>query len=82
MSDAAPLRVGVQLPVHAAGPGGRLDDVRRAALRAERAGLNAVWAGDHLTTGLPLLESTVALAAAAAVTERIRGAPCLGGAWT
>jgi len=72
VSGAIPVRVGAQLPIHAAGPGGELADVRRAARHAEQVGLDAVWAGDHLVTGFPLLESTVALTTAAAVTEHIR----------
>ncbi|MGI9049702.1 MAG: hypothetical protein ACR2GU_10095 [Rubrobacteraceae bacterium] len=34
--------------------------------------MDAAWSGDHLTTDLPLLESTVALITAAAVTGHIR----------
>lgn len=67
-----PFRVGAQLPIHAAYPGGEIADVRRFARHAEQVGLDVVWAGDHLTTGFRLLESTVALTAAAAVTERLQ----------
>jgi alkanesulfonate monooxygenase SsuD/methylene tetrahydromethanopterin reductase-like flavin-dependent oxidoreductase (luciferase family) len=68
---SAPVRVGVLLPAHAANPGAVLGDIGRAARHAEDVGLDGVWAGDHLTTGHPLVESTVALACAAAVTTRV-----------
>lgn len=43
-------------------------DVARAA---EAAGLDGVWAGDHLVTGAPWTDSAVALSAAATATTRI-----------
>jgi alkanesulfonate monooxygenase SsuD/methylene tetrahydromethanopterin reductase-like flavin-dependent oxidoreductase (luciferase family) len=42
-----------------------------AARCAERLGFDAVWAGDHLISHPPVLDSLCALAAAAAVTSRI-----------
>jgi alkanesulfonate monooxygenase SsuD/methylene tetrahydromethanopterin reductase-like flavin-dependent oxidoreductase (luciferase family) len=66
-----PIHIGALLPTHAVPPGGEIVDVRRSAQHAEQIGLDSVWAGDHLTTGFPLLESTVGLTAAAAVTDRI-----------
>jgi len=43
-----------------------------ARRHAERAGLDSLWAGDHLLLGdTPLLDSTLTLAAAAAVTRTI-----------
>ncbi len=42
-----------------------------AARRAEELGFDAVWVGDHLAFHPPILEATMALAAAAAVTERV-----------
>lgn len=42
-----------------------------AARRAEELGFDGVWAGDHLLCPAPVLDSLCALAAAAAVTERI-----------
>jgi alkanesulfonate monooxygenase SsuD/methylene tetrahydromethanopterin reductase-like flavin-dependent oxidoreductase (luciferase family) len=45
-----------------------------AAKEAERAGFDAVWAGDHLMFHQPVLDSLCSLAAAAAVTSR----PALG----
>ena len=64
--------VGVLLPTigHL---GNDLPDLRAVARHAEDVGLGSLWAGDHLTMGgNPLLESTLALAAAAAVTSRVR----------
>src|SRR5262249_46667158 len=45
---------------------------RRIAQAAEAAGFDSLWAGDHVSFHLPLLELTVALATFAAATERIR----------
>ena len=52
--------------------GPTLPDLPGVARHAEDVGLDALWSGDHLSTGAPFLESTVALSAAAAVTERVR----------
>ncbi len=49
-----------------------LGDVRAAARFAEEVGLDSVWSTDHLVASAPILESTVTLATAAAVTDRIR----------
>ncbi|HLZ36355.1 MAG TPA: LLM class flavin-dependent oxidoreductase [Mycobacteriales bacterium] len=43
-----------------------------AARLAEGLGFDSAWVGDHLTFHAPILESMCALAAAAAVTDRIR----------
>ncbi|MQY31043.1 LLM class flavin-dependent oxidoreductase [Nocardia aurantia] len=48
-----------------------LGDIPAAARFAETAGLDSIWVADHLLPTAPILDSTVALAAAAAVTERI-----------
>jgi alkanesulfonate monooxygenase SsuD/methylene tetrahydromethanopterin reductase-like flavin-dependent oxidoreductase (luciferase family) len=68
---AAVLDVGVILPSVDVQ---RRDDltIATAARHAEDIGLDSVWHGDHLTTGTDVLDCTVALAAAAAVTERVR----------
>lgn len=65
--------IGVLLPTMTE-RGGELTDIGRAARHAEDLGLESVWAVDQLIagTGVPLLESTVALTAAAAATSRIR----------
>ncbi|OZM73300.1 LLM class flavin-dependent oxidoreductase [Amycolatopsis antarctica] len=65
------VHVGALLPINAARGGGRIADVRQAARHGEAVGLDGVWCGDHLTSPSPIMDSTVALAAAAAVTERI-----------
>ncbi|MER6528207.1 LLM class flavin-dependent oxidoreductase [Streptomyces sp. NPDC001508] len=52
-------------------PDGSLPTPQEVALRAEQTGLDSLWASDHLATGAPFLESTVALAAAAAATSRL-----------
>jgi alkanesulfonate monooxygenase SsuD/methylene tetrahydromethanopterin reductase-like flavin-dependent oxidoreductase (luciferase family) len=51
--------------------------VVEAARRAEAAGFDGVYAGDHLLHPHPLLESVVSLAAVAASTERISLGPCV-----
>lgn len=50
------------------------DRVVDAARHAERLGFESVWAVDQLVsgTGVPIVDSTVALAAAAGATERVR----------
>jgi alkanesulfonate monooxygenase SsuD/methylene tetrahydromethanopterin reductase-like flavin-dependent oxidoreductase (luciferase family) len=60
--------IGVSLPI----AGDNIPDVAAAARHAETAGLDSVWVGDHLADGRPILDSTIALAAAAAATERVR----------
>jgi alkanesulfonate monooxygenase SsuD/methylene tetrahydromethanopterin reductase-like flavin-dependent oxidoreductase (luciferase family) len=49
-------------------------DVVAAARHAEEVGFESVWATDQLVagTGTPIIDSTVALAAAAGVTSRVR----------
>jgi alkanesulfonate monooxygenase SsuD/methylene tetrahydromethanopterin reductase-like flavin-dependent oxidoreductase (luciferase family) len=46
-------------------------DLRSAARYAEDAGLDSVWMGDHLATGVATVDATIGLATAAAVTERV-----------
>jgi len=65
------LEIGVSLPVFLARLGSSAPDLAAVARHAEEVGLDAVWSGDHLTTNAPLIDSTVALSMAAAVTERI-----------
>jgi alkanesulfonate monooxygenase SsuD/methylene tetrahydromethanopterin reductase-like flavin-dependent oxidoreductase (luciferase family) len=66
------LEIGVILPTSSpeAGPA-VLGDVRASARFAEELGLGSVWSTDHLIASAPMVESSVVLAAAAAVTERI-----------
>ncbi|GAB2655223.1 LLM class flavin-dependent oxidoreductase [Nocardia goodfellowii] len=67
------IQIGVFLPTSgphiAESPAAMLRDSARAA---EAAGLESVWATDHLVAAQPMLDSTVALTTAAAVTDRIR----------
>jgi alkanesulfonate monooxygenase SsuD/methylene tetrahydromethanopterin reductase-like flavin-dependent oxidoreductase (luciferase family) len=55
-------------------PGELPGDIAAAARHAEDLGLESVWAVDQLIagTGTPLIDSTVALSAAAGVTKRVR----------
>jgi alkanesulfonate monooxygenase SsuD/methylene tetrahydromethanopterin reductase-like flavin-dependent oxidoreductase (luciferase family) len=66
------IKIGVILPTstpHPAQP--ILGDVRASARLAEKIGLDSVWSTDHLVASAPMLDSTVVLATAAAVTDRI-----------
>ena len=69
---AAPA-IGVFLPTMAE-RGGALGDVAGAARHAEELGFESAWAVDQLVsgTGVPIIDSTVALAAAAAATTTLR----------
>ncbi|MGH3245223.1 MAG: LLM class flavin-dependent oxidoreductase [Trebonia sp.] len=51
--------------------------VLATARRAEAAGFDGVYLGDHLLHPHPILESVVTLSAVAAVTERISLGPCV-----
>ena len=53
------------------------DRVVTAARRAEAAGFDGVYLGDHLLHPHPMLESIVTLSVVAAVTERISLGPCV-----
>jgi alkanesulfonate monooxygenase SsuD/methylene tetrahydromethanopterin reductase-like flavin-dependent oxidoreductase (luciferase family) len=53
------------------------DRVLTAARRAEAAGFDGVYLGDHLLHPHPILESIVTLSAVAAVTQRISLGPCV-----
>ncbi|MGV9802093.1 LLM class flavin-dependent oxidoreductase [Mycobacterium sp. NPDC003449] len=65
------MDISIALPTFA-DPGTEIPDILSIARRAEALGFDGIWAGDHLSTGAPFLESVVALSAAAAVTERLR----------
>lgn len=68
-----PLEIGVILPTSTPDPAQPiLGDVRESARFAEEAGLDSVWSTDHLVASAPMLDSTVVLATAAAVTDRIK----------
>lgn len=67
------MDIGVILPTSTPDPSQPiLGDVRASARFAEAAGLESVWSTDHLVASAPILDSTVTLATAAAVTDRIR----------
>ncbi|WP_433661855.1 LLM class flavin-dependent oxidoreductase [Nocardia sp. CA-128927] len=66
------IEIGVILPTSTPDPARPiLGDVRASARFAEEVGLDSVWSTDHLVASAPMLDSTVTLATAAAVTDRI-----------
>src|ERR1700761_454155 len=69
----ASVEVGVVLPSMSRRDG-RAGDIPALARQAEQLGFESVWVVDQLVagTGGPVLDSLTALAAAAAVTERVR----------
>ncbi|MFC8046088.1 LLM class flavin-dependent oxidoreductase [Nocardia sp. NPDC057353] len=73
MSTQNAPEIGVFLPTSTPDPERPIiGDVVAAARTADRLGLDAVWATDQLVARAPILDGAVALAAAAAVTERVR----------
>jgi alkanesulfonate monooxygenase SsuD/methylene tetrahydromethanopterin reductase-like flavin-dependent oxidoreductase (luciferase family) len=67
-----PVAIGVILPTSIPDPTQPiLGDYRAGARLAEELDLESVWSTDHLVASAPILDSTVVLAGAAAVTERI-----------
>ncbi|GAB3429251.1 LLM class oxidoreductase [Flindersiella endophytica] len=67
------IEIGAILPTSTPDPAQPiLGDVRESARFAEAAGLGSVWSTDHLVASAPMLDSTVVLSTAAAVTDRIR----------
>ena len=64
------MKIGVILPSSATQQRESLD-LATAARHAEELGLDSVWHGDHLATGMPSLDCVVALATAAAATTTI-----------
>ena len=66
------IKIGVILPASTPDPAHPiLGDIRASARLAEQLGLDSVWTTDHLIASAPMLDSSVVLATAAAVTERI-----------
>jgi alkanesulfonate monooxygenase SsuD/methylene tetrahydromethanopterin reductase-like flavin-dependent oxidoreductase (luciferase family) len=63
---------GVLLPTFDPMRLGRPPQVTQAARLAEELGFSSVWTGDHLACPSPLLDAPTSLAAAAAVTERVK----------
>ena len=68
---SAPVAVGVQLPT-TDGFGIGYADLRTVARVAEDVGLDSGWIGDHFSFTSPVVESFIAAATVAAVTERLR----------
>jgi alkanesulfonate monooxygenase SsuD/methylene tetrahydromethanopterin reductase-like flavin-dependent oxidoreductase (luciferase family) len=67
------INLGLILPTSTPDPSKPvLGDVRAAARKAEEAGMESVWSTDHLIASAPILDSTVVLSTAAAVTERVK----------
>ncbi|WP_431043673.1 LLM class flavin-dependent oxidoreductase [Streptomyces sp. P1-3] len=64
--------IGVFLPTLGPEPGGRAREIKAAARRAEELGFESVWTGDHLIGRTQVIDGGLALAMAAAVTERVR----------
>lgn len=62
---------GVLLPTFDALHTGRTPPLVAAARRAEELGFDTGWVGDHLLCNAPVLDSVMALGAAAAVTRRL-----------
>jgi alkanesulfonate monooxygenase SsuD/methylene tetrahydromethanopterin reductase-like flavin-dependent oxidoreductase (luciferase family) len=71
--------VGVMLSTVANTDTGRVEPSRvvEAARRAEAAGFDGVYLGDHLLHPHPLLESVVTLSVVAASTQRVSLGPCV-----
>jgi len=66
------IKIGVILPTSTPDPAQPImGDVRASARLAEELGLDSVWSTDHLVASAPILDSSVVLATAAAVTDRI-----------
>ena len=67
------IEIGVILPTSTPDPARPiLGDVSESARFAEQAGLDSVWSTDHVIASAPILDSTVVLATAAAVTSRVK----------
>ncbi|NMI00191.1 LLM class flavin-dependent oxidoreductase [Pseudonocardia acidicola] len=64
-------QIGVMLPISDPAGNGTAD-IAAAARHLESVGVDAVWAGDHLAFHTPIVESSIVLATAAAVTTRVR----------
>jgi alkanesulfonate monooxygenase SsuD/methylene tetrahydromethanopterin reductase-like flavin-dependent oxidoreductase (luciferase family) len=72
-SFSVSIEIGVILPTSTPDPARPiLGDVRESARFADEAGLDSVWSTDHVIASAPILDSTVVLATAAAVTGRVK----------
>ncbi|MEQ3552668.1 LLM class flavin-dependent oxidoreductase [Pseudonocardia nematodicida] len=70
-APTSPVEIGVRLPTSDPFGTGAFPVVDTAT-RADAAGLDAVWIGDHLSFHAPMLDSLVTLGAVAASTTRTR----------
>ena len=69
------IKIGVILPASTPDPAHPIiGDIRASARFAEQTGLESVWTTDHLVASAPMLDSSVVLATAAAVTRGSRSA--------
>ncbi|WP_216215553.1 LLM class flavin-dependent oxidoreductase [Amycolatopsis aidingensis] len=69
---AMAIDIGVIVPTSTPDPAEPiLGDVRESARFAEELGLDSIWSTDHVLASAPILDSTVVLSTAAAVTDRI-----------
>ena len=72
MAAVVAIKIGVILPASTPDPAHPIiGDIRASARFAEELGLDSVWTTDHLVASAPMLDSSVVLATAAAVTEQI-----------
>src|ERR1700761_6943173 len=73
MAAEVPVELGVMLP-SVSRRDERPGDIPALARQAEQLGFESLWVVDQLVagTGVPVLDSLTALAAAAAITDRIR----------
>ncbi|HEX5193229.1 MAG TPA: LLM class flavin-dependent oxidoreductase [Solirubrobacteraceae bacterium] len=70
VASSSKVRWGVLLPTFDALHTGETPPLVAGARLAEELGFDAGWVGDHLVCNAPVLDSTMALAAAAAATSR------------
>ncbi|UCE84646.1 MAG: LLM class flavin-dependent oxidoreductase [Deltaproteobacteria bacterium] len=70
MTDALRLDSDVRCGVVMAG--GSRDDVLSLSRRIETLGFDSIWAGDHISFHVPIIESITLLSFVAAATERVR----------
>ncbi|MFP8879185.1 MAG: LLM class flavin-dependent oxidoreductase [Myxococcota bacterium] len=73
MSDqlTGPLQLHDEVRCGVVAAGGSRESALRAARNAEALGYDSIWAGDHISFHIPILESLTLLSFLAAATERI-----------
>ncbi len=70
MSD--PLKISDDIRCGMVMAGQDPDSIKALAQKIEGAGFDSIWAGDHISFYIPIMESLTLLAYVAAVTERVR----------